>query len=69
LRRPVEILGLLHVVSRTGAFDPFAEAEVFEAIRPNGERRNFLVPAATLTPDQAAALDDETRTLEGTDDE
>ncbi|MDN4161077.1 DUF3375 family protein [Nocardioides abyssi] len=69
LRRPVEILGLLHVVSRTGAFDPFAEAEVFEAIRPNGERRNFLVPAATLTPDQAAALDDDTRTLEGTDDE
>jgi len=66
LRRPVEVLGLLHVVSPTGAFDPLAEGEVFEAIRPNGERRNFLVPAATLTPEQAAALDDP-RMFEGID--
>lgn len=67
LRRPVEVLGLLHVVSPTGAFDPRAEAEVFEAIRPNGEHRNFLVPTATLTPEQAAALD--TGIFEGPDDE
>lgn len=67
LRRPVEILGLLHVVSPTGAFDAHAEAEVFEAIRPNGEHRNFLVPAARLTPEQAATLDN-IRLFEGTDD-
>lgn len=69
LRRPVEVLGLLHVVSRTGAFDPLADAEVFEAIRPNGERRNFLVPATSLTPEQAAVLDDDPCMFEGTDDE
>ena len=69
LRRPVEILGLLHVVSPTGAFDPLAEPEVFEAIRPNGERRNFLVPTASLTPEQAQVLDDDPGMFEGTDDE
>jgi hypothetical protein len=57
------------VVSPTGAFDPLAKAEVFEAIRHNGERRNFLVPTASLTPEQTQALDDDPRMFEGPDDE
>ena len=56
LRRPVEILGLLHVVSRVDALQDDTGVEVFEAIRPNGERRNFLVPSVSLTPAEAAAL-------------
>ncbi|MGH3758609.1 DUF3375 family protein [Actinophytocola sp.] len=56
LRRPVEILGLLHVVSRVDALKDDTDAEVFEAIRPNGERRNFLAPMISLTRAEAAAL-------------
>jgi hypothetical protein len=67
LRRPVEILGLLHVVSRIDALKDDAGAEVFEAIRPNGERRNFLVPRVSLTSAEVAALAG--LTLEGAADE
>jgi hypothetical protein len=54
LRRPVEILGLLHVVSRVDALR--SGTEVFEAIRPNGECRNFLVPTVSPTPAEVVAL-------------
>jgi hypothetical protein len=57
LRRPVEVLGLLHVVNGIGALRDDAGPEVFEAIRPDGNRRNFLVPAITLTPGEVATLD------------
>lgn len=56
LRRPVEILGLLHLASRVDALDGVAATEVFEAIRPDGERRHFLGPAVPLATDGAAAL-------------
>jgi len=56
LRRPVEILGLLHLASRVDALDRVAATEVFEAIRPDGERRHFLGPAVPLATDGAAAL-------------
>jgi len=56
LRRPVEILGLLHVVARTDALDRAVGTEVFEAIRPDGERRSFSVPSVSLSPVEAAAL-------------
>ena len=56
LRRPVEILGLLHLASRVNALDGVAATEVFEAIRPGGERRHFLGPAVPLPTDGAAAL-------------
>lgn len=71
LRRPVEILGLLHLASRVNALDQVADTEVFEAIRPNGELRHFLVPAVPLTTDEANALarladlDDPAADLEG----
>jgi hypothetical protein len=67
LRRPVEILGLLHVASRVDAVTDDTGDEVFEAIRPNGDRRNFLVPVVSLNRAEAAALAG--LTLEGDSDE
>lgn len=67
LRRPVEILGLLHVVSRVDALNDDTGVEIYEAIRPNGDRRNFLVPTVSLTRTEAAALAG--LTLEGDADE
>lgn len=60
LRRPVEILGLLHLLagidaSQTGGtdvlhiLDTATIAEVFDAIRPDGSRRRFLVPRLALS--------------------
>ncbi|MFK4085020.1 DUF3375 family protein [Kribbella sp. NPDC020789] len=56
LRRPVEILGLLHLVSQVDALDAAVGQEVFEAIRPDGDYRNFLVPAVALRPADARVL-------------
>lgn len=56
LRRPVEILGMLHFMSRVDALDAPAGAEVFEAIRANGELQNYLVPAISLTSELTGAL-------------
>jgi hypothetical protein len=71
LRRPVEILGLLHLLAPgtadhapavgEAADDAFAQeldevladaasSEVFDAIRPDGTRRQFLVPRLELSP-------------------
>ena len=55
--------------STSRAISSTTKPEVFEAIRPNGERRNFLVPTASLTPEQAQVLDDDPGMFEGTDDE
>ncbi len=56
LRRPVEILGMLHLVSQVDALDTAVGQEAFEAIRPNGDRRTFLSPEITLHPADARAL-------------
>ncbi|MGO9294899.1 MAG: DUF3375 family protein [Streptosporangiaceae bacterium] len=86
LRRPVEILGLVHLLAsgnlgratRAGEYahedaldgDPnsglasAATAEVFDAIRPDGTRRQFLVPRLELSLADArnsAILDEGTR--------
>lgn len=54
LRRPVEILGLLHLFTGMGAvFD--LERELVTAIRPDGSTRQFLIPAATMTDSPTAA--------------
>lgn len=60
LRRPVEILGLLHVVSRLDALEGAEDTEVFKAIRPSGEHREFLVPRMSLDPKDLAALHEQT---------
>lgn len=67
LRRPVEILGLLHVVSRVDALNDDTGVEVYEAIRANGDCRSFLVPTVSLTRAEVAALAG--LTLEGDADE
>ncbi|MFF0270012.1 DUF3375 family protein [Kribbella sp. NPDC004536] len=59
LRRPVEILGLLQLASRVEALDPAARRELYEAIRPGGDYRSFLVPAISPTPPQARELVDD----------
>jgi hypothetical protein len=56
LRRPVEILGLLHLIARLDAVAEPSGLETYEAIRPDGRPRAFLVPAVTLTADHAAQL-------------
>ncbi len=57
LRRPVEILGLLHVVSGVGALWDGAGEEVYEAVRATGDRRNLLVPVVVLLGRSSASKD------------
>ncbi|MER6667098.1 DUF3375 family protein [Amycolatopsis japonica] len=57
LRRPVEILGLLHVVSGAGALHDTEESEVYEAVRAGGVRRNFLVPVIPLSESDTVAVE------------
>lgn len=55
LRRPVEILGLLHLTSGVDGLDAVTDTEVLEAIRPDGARRHFVIPAVPLIPAEAEA--------------
>ena len=54
LRRPVEILGLVHIAVVAGAEEPHdpGDTELFEAMRPDGTQRSFLVPALTFIQPQ-----------------
>ncbi len=57
LRRPVEILGLLHILS--GLDDSsiaHGTTEEFRAIRPDGHHRTFLAPTALLSSHHAERL-------------
>jgi hypothetical protein len=69
LRRPVEILGLLHLFLGARADDPgigiphaeellaaIQQEEHVEAIRPDGARRMFAIPALPLHPAHAESL-------------
>jgi hypothetical protein len=65
LRRPVEILGLLHLTADLDRDTATTEGstdhgdvplEAFDAIRPDGSGRRFLVPRRPLTLDDALAL-------------
>lgn len=50
LRRPVEILGLLHLVTNLqDAPGGKAQAEPFVTVRPDGSRRELLLPVIPLT--------------------
>lgn len=48
LRRPVEILGLLHLFTGMGASFDENTRELVTAIRPDGSTRQFLMPAAAI---------------------
>ena len=54
LRRPVEILGLLHLAAELGWLEqesePEEQGEAYAAVRPDGTRRTFDVPR-TPVPD------------------
>lgn len=53
LRRPVEVLGLLHLFTGHDAqIDPDAPEGV-TTVRPDGTRRSFLVPASSIPPDNS----------------
>lgn len=51
LRRPVEILGLMHVGEDEAAFADENATDTFEAIRPDGTRRIFVGPSLRITDD------------------
>lgn len=59
LRRPVEILGLLHLVAPFEILDVAEGREPFLAIRPDGTQREFSAPRLGLEPDHAAVLAEE----------
>jgi hypothetical protein len=48
LRRPVEILGLMHLVAQFTVLDQVAEREKFRTVRPDGTQREFWVPQIRL---------------------
>jgi hypothetical protein len=48
LRRPVEILGILHLFTRMGADIDSSQRERVAATRPDGTTRRFLIPASTI---------------------
>ncbi|WP_052436541.1 DUF3375 domain-containing protein [Georgenia sp. SUBG003] len=56
LRRPIEVIGLLHMVTQIGALDDAAGAEVFDTIRPDGTTRTFQAPRVDLDTGRLAAL-------------
>ena len=61
LRRPVEILGLLHLAADYGWLAEAEELETYAAIRPDGSTRSFAVPRTPLPdPDRTAPSESET---------
>ncbi|MCB9441164.1 MAG: DUF3375 family protein [Mycolicibacterium sp.] len=60
LRRPVEILGLLHLFARLdAAIDP-SRRESVTAVRPDGTTRRFLMPAASIESTRRADAEEQT---------
>ncbi|WP_187365825.1 DUF3375 domain-containing protein [Trebonia kvetii] len=59
LRRPVEVFGLLHIAAATGAKElrDSGEADLFEAVRPDGTRRSFTTTRTVFTHEQLGALE------------
>lgn len=59
LRRPVEILGVLHLMSRAADLDTVTEVELFTTYDADGGVRVYRAPRVPLSTDQAAALANE----------
>lgn len=57
LRRPVEILGLLHLCAALDVLDQDAAVEHYESIRPGGAPRAFTVPVTRLAREYAPVLE------------
>lgn len=56
LRRPVEVLGILHLLSKIGALDAAEDREHVVAIRPDGTERVLRIPAVAVTQQRASLL-------------
>lgn len=56
LRRPVELLGLLHMATQIKVMEQVEGLEQFATIRPDGTHRAFDVPRITLDDHATAAL-------------
>ncbi|MEO5876308.1 MAG: DUF3375 family protein [Streptosporangiaceae bacterium] len=56
LRRPVEILGLLHMATQIDALRREQVVEMFETVRPDSTSRIFAAPRITLDEQETAAL-------------
>jgi hypothetical protein len=61
LKRPVEIFGILHIAAQTGAEEQGADnqADLFEAVRPDGTRRSFTARRTVFAQEQLSALEAE----------
>lgn len=55
LRRPVEILGLLHLFAQLGSETDPALRELVEAVRPDGSTRRLLMPTTEIKAPAGAA--------------
>lgn len=49
LRRPVEVLGILHLLSKVGALEAAEDRELVVAVRPDGTERILRMPTVTIT--------------------
>lgn len=58
LRRPVEVLGVLHLLSRIGALDTAEDRELVVTVRPDGTERTLRIPAVTVNEGRARLLAD-----------
>lgn len=58
LRRPVDVLGVLHLLARIDALEAAEDCELVVSIRPDGTRRVLRIPAITVTEERATLLAD-----------
>jgi len=57
LRRPVEVLGLLHLITNMdGFFRDDERQEVYHTVRPDGSRRHLAVPLIAPTSHRGAGM-------------
>lgn len=56
LRRPVELFGLVHLMTQLGAYDDHAPRRRYETIRPDGSTSTFELPAFPLGAHEIAKL-------------
>jgi hypothetical protein len=56
LRRPVEVLGVVHLLARIGALDAAEDRELVFTVRPDGSERTLRIPAVRITEERATLL-------------
>ena len=59
LKRPVEVLGLLHIAAVTGAVESpdLGVTDLYETVRPDGSRRSFCTSRMTFTEEHIGVLE------------